>query len=236
MITSFKPLKKADINDMLALIESMMEILEALDEGIIPDNHDYTRNHLKTYLKSLVTGQRGSLGRTRAGSWSVVPNDSGMDSDARVDFIFRPTYIATAVLSRALCEYPLIALSIPGYENALLTGMVFCSHRRLQGSGYENDIGAIDALRILALGKIPWLLNQHPEICTPLKTAIDEVAQGMAKSLLGDTAVGAWGEDYSEGFRSAIETIRLKNDVDFMSDLAEAKRNPEVITKDDLLW
>lgn len=236
MINNFRHLDTVDIPDMLALIDSMMEVLESLDEGLVPNDSDYTAEQLKGYLESLVTGQRGSLGRTRPGSWGVVPDDDGMDSDNRVDFILRPTYIATATLSRALCEYPLLALSIPHYEEALLSGMVFCSYRGLRGHGYEADEGAIDALRILSLGKVPWLLNRHPEACPDLKVAIDGVANDMAERLLNGTAVGLWGEDYSEGFRSAVETMRLKNDPDFMASLEESRRSPETVSKDELPW
>lgn len=236
MIRKFVHLDQVDIPAMAALIDSMMELLEALDEGLIPDDSHYTSKDLAGYVESLVHGQRGSLGRTKPGSWGVIPDDAGMDSDARVDFIFRPTYIAVATLSRILCEYPMIALRIPGLLDALLTGMTFCSHRGLGGHGYETDAGAIDALLTLSLGKVPWLLARHPEACPPLKLAIDEVADDMARRLLAGSAVGAWGEDYSEGFRSAVETLRLKNDPEFMAALEEARRSPSTVSKEDLPW
>jgi hypothetical protein len=236
MMTSFEYLDRVDTRAMSELIESMMDVLESLDEGLIPNDSDYTLEHLQSYLTSLVRGQRKRLGRTRSGSWAVVPDDAGMDADARVDFIFRPTYIATATLSRALCEFPLLALSILNYRRALQTGMRFCSHRSLQGHGYEADSGAIDALRILSLGKIPWLLHRHPDACPELKAAIDDVANGMAQRLLDGNAVGMWGEDYSEGFRSAVETLRLKNDQDFMASVELARRDSTTLSKDDLPW
>jgi hypothetical protein len=45
-----------------------------------------------------------------------------------------------------------------------------------------------------------------------------------------------WGEDYSEGFRSAVETLRLKNDQDFMASVELARRDPTTLSKDDLPW
>ena len=89
---------------------------------------------LAGYLTSLVEGQRESLGSTMPGSWAVVPDDDGMDSEMRVEVIFAPTYIATATLARCLCDYPLIALAIPRYREALQTGMLFCASRNLQGT------------------------------------------------------------------------------------------------------
>ena len=236
MIRKFTHLGQVDINAMNALIDSMMELLEALDEGLVPNDVDYTADALAVYVKSLVDGQRNSLGRTVPGSWAVAPDDSGMDSDARVDFVFRPTYIAVATLSRVLCDFPLLALDISGFSNALLTGMYFCSLRGLRGHGYETDAGAIDALRTLSLGKVPWLIGRHPNACPALKTAIDEVADDMADRLLEGTAIGMWGEDYSEGFRSAVETLRLRNDPEFMAALKEARRNPHTVSKEELPW
>jgi hypothetical protein len=217
MIREFAHLDRVDIGAMDALIDSMMELLEALDEGLVPNDTDYTLEDLGAYVESLVRGQRGSLGRTKPGSWAVAPDDAGMDSDARVEYIFRPTYIAVATLSRVLCEFPLTAMRVPGYLDSLLTGMTFCSYRGLRGHGYEADVGAIDALRTLSLGKVPWLLTRHPEACPPLKSAIDDVADDMARRLAAGTAVGMWGEDYSDGFRSALETLRSKNGLEFMA-------------------
>ena len=235
MIKRFQHFDHVDIPTMQGLINAMMEVLELLDEGEIP-NSDYDIHDLENYLESLVKGQRGSLGRTKSGSWGVVPNDAGMDSDARVDFIFRPTYIAVATLGRALCEVPLLAIAIPGYAEALRSGMQFCSYRNLRGSGYEADEGAIDALRTLSLGKVPWLLHRNPEASPELKEAIEQVAEDMAHRLEHRSAVGVWGEDFSEGFRSAIETLRLKNDPEFMKALGEAKRNPDAAPRSDLPW
>jgi len=49
----------------------------------------------KRFLESLVTGQRESLGRTKPGSWSIAPDDTGMDSDARVEYILMPAYFVS---------------------------------------------------------------------------------------------------------------------------------------------
>lgn len=236
MIKKFEYCETVDIPRMQRLLGSMQELLEALDEGLVPDRADYTEGDFADYLKSLVQGQRGSLGRTSPGSWAVAPDDSNMDADARVEFIFQPTYLATATLARGLCENPLLALGIPGFREALQSGMKFCSHRALAGHGYEADEGAIIALRALSLGRVPWLLNRHPEFCPELKTAIDDVARDMAERLAAGTATGGWAEDYSEEFRSAIETLRLKNDPDFMRSLAEARQDPTKLSEGDLPW
>jgi hypothetical protein len=236
MIKRFRFLHTVDISLMLKLVSDMQDLLEALDEGLVPNKSDYSHEDLRAYLGSLIRSQRKSLGRTKPGSWSVAPDDEGMDSDARVDFIFRPTYVTTATLSRSLCDYPLIALSLKGYSEALHSGLIFCTYRGLRGHGYEADEGMIDAFRILSLGKVPWLLNHHPDFCPKMKNILDEVAADMKRRLETAETTGVWGEDYSEGFRSALETLRLKNDPDFMKSLSDARSDTEKFGREDLPW
>jgi len=198
------------------IVASMKELLDALDRGMVPNDTDYSLNDLAGYLTSLVEGQRGSLGRTMPGSWAVVPDDDDMDAETRDSRIFTPTYIATATLARCLCDHPLTALAIPGYREALQTGMLFCAARNLQGHGYDDILGAVDALGILSLGKVPWLLNHRPDFCPELKASIDEAARYMAKCLHDGTATGSWGEDYTDGFASVLERLRVTNDLDYL--------------------
>ena len=216
MIKRFQQRDVGDHQGVPDIIASMKELLDALDGGTIPNDTDYSLDDLAGYLTSLVEGRRGSVGRTMPGSWAVVPDDDGMPSDARVELIFTPTYIATATLTRCLCDLPLTALAIPGYREALRTGMLFCASRNLQGHGYDATDGVIDALGILSRGKVPWLLHRHPDFCPELKAAIDEAVTYMARSLAEGTATGAWGEDYTDGFTAVLETLRVTNDLDFM--------------------
>lgn len=236
MIKEFTFSRSVSIEEMGARCSDMLEVLELLDEGGVGDGKLYSLQDLEAYTRSLVIGQRESLGRTVPGSWSVAPNDDAMDSDARVEFIFVPTYIAVATLSRVTCEFPLLPPTIPTYLDALKKGMVFSALRGLAGHGYEADLGAIEALRILSMGRVPWLLHRHAAFCPELRSAIDGVANDMARRLVQGTAVGAWGEDYSEGFRSAVETLRLTNDLDFMESLRAARSDSTTVSDKDLPW
>jgi hypothetical protein len=159
-----------------------------------------------------------------------------MPSDARVDFVFRPTYAAVATLSRTLCDYPVLAVRTPRFLLTLKQGMKFATYRGLAGHGYEADKGAIHALRILSLGKVPLLLQQHPELCPALAKIIREVAESMQERLSAHSAFGIWGEDLSEGFRQAIETMRLVNDPEFMRSISEARQDRSVIRRKDWTW
>lgn len=133
MLTTFTHFQVANVDEMTVRLAEMREVLELLDEGNVGPGHSYSLSDLDAYVRSLVAGQRESLGRTIAGSWSVAPTDDGMDADARVEFVFVPTYLAVATLSRTMCEFPLIPPSVPNYAESLNDGMRFASLRRLRG-------------------------------------------------------------------------------------------------------
>jgi len=99
---------------------------------------------------------------------------------------------------------------------ALQTGMLFSAGRNLQGHGYDATAGAIDALGILSLGKVPWLLHRHPEFCPELKASVDEAAAYMARCLDEGSAAGSWGEDYAVAFASVLESLRVRNALEYL--------------------
>ena len=168
MLKEFSVLSNVNTSALFSFNESLQSILKALDKNTIFSDNYYSYDSYRILLKSFIDGQRDFIGQIKPGSWSIVPNDKGMDSDARVEFVFIPTYLVTAILSRTLCEYPLLAISIPGYSDALHKGMMFCSYRHLRGHGYDAISGMIDSLKILSMGKVPWLLEHYPNFCPEL--------------------------------------------------------------------
>lgn len=239
MITKFTVLDSnlVSISILDSFNEELKLILESIDSGTIFSSGLYSKADFRNLLESFVKGQRGSLGKTKKeGSWSIVPNDTDMTSDARVDFIFMPTYLVTAILSRIFCDYPDIAKSITGYTNALKKGMKFCSYRDLQGHGYEGDAGAAEALTILSIGKVPWLLENNKDFCPELLKSIQNVVKNMKSRLDSGTASDEWGCSLQEEFSSALETLYIKNDKETYEALKNADNDKELIKEEDLKW
>ncbi len=236
MLRRFKPLKTVNLQAFDKFNQDLSDVLDELDAGNIISRETYSVSMYKHFLESLVTGQRDSLGHTKPGSWSIVPNDDYMDSDARVEYIFTPTYLVTAILGRTLCEYPILALSIPNYEQALKQGMLFCSYRNLSGHGYDMARGKAKALSILALGKIPWLLERHKKFCPELYRVIREVTKEMKERLDTGTARDAWGGDLQEEFNDALVTLSIKNDQELYETIITTDENSELYHEEDLKW
>jgi hypothetical protein len=229
----FKVFAEHDIKNMSSFVNIMYEYLYLLSED---ENKNFNNNGLSFYLQSIVAGQRDKLvGGTKAGSWCLAPDDL-MDSDARVDFIFNPTYLAVATLSIAKLNHPSITSEIDNYDDCLRKGLKFCTYRKLKGHGYDSIIGMLDAFKVLSLGKVPTLLHKNPELCIELKNILDDVANAIALELEKTDAHGLWGEDYSEGFSSALETMYLLNDEYFQSVFKSSATDAYTIKKDQLKW
>lgn len=205
-----------DSSEMGRIVAEMKEVLVALDTGEIPNQTNYTTQDLTGYCTSLIQGQRGSLGnrggRSAHGSWCVAPHNE-MPGDARVDFIHMPTYIAVATLSRVLMDFPWIAIQIPGFERSVKRGLQFCTYRKLHGAGYESIRGIFDAIEILALGKVPLLLEVAPQFSPPLREIFVEVTRRILEDVSSENTPErqekrkSWSGDYSQGYPAALEAL-----------------------------
>ena len=236
MILEFKPIGTIKIDVLVNFNNELKDILESIDDETLFSERNYTKDEFTTLLKSFVQGQRDSLGKTKEGSWSIVPNDDGMDADARVEFIFQPTYLVTAILSRIKIDFPEIASSIPNYDFALKKGLHFCTYRNLCGHGYGADQGVADALTILSMGKVPLLLESDKNLCPKLLRTIQDVTKKMQLRLMTGTAKGQWGEDLQENFSSALETFYIKNDKKTYESIISTDKNSTLIDEEDLEW
>ncbi len=171
-----------DISGLQALVDGMRAVLEGLEARTLPDDRDYTCEDLRAYLRSLVRGQRGELslgsgcGHVEAGSWSVNVDCDHMPSDARVDFVFFPTYLAVATLSRCVLQFPLLAATVEGLAPALRRGLEFACARRLQGHGAEAEADRERALNQLYMGWVPLLLWQNTDFCPPMAALLEETS------------------------------------------------------------
>lgn len=230
MIKEFKIDEDFDTIKASQQVKKMKKILEKLASNEIPNESTYTKSDLTNFCKSLITNQRNDLKSIKPGSWCIVPTEvveEGMPSDARVDFIYFPTYIAISILTRVLIDYPEIAQQIPNYEEVLKKGYKFSTYRKLSGHGYDADLEMIEAIRILSMGKVPEFLASNPEFSPELFKVLKEIKRRLEISIRNGRTRGPWGQDYSEGFK---EVIRMLKPLDVRD-----RRNPRIGPNDELI-
>lgn len=94
-----------------------------------------------------------------------------MPSDARVDFVYVPTYCLTASLIALIAQYPLLLEQNPVVLSTLKRGLYASSGRNFVGAGYDQIDGLLDTMEIFAHAPVSIFLKTHSDIC-PKFTAL----------------------------------------------------------------
>jgi hypothetical protein len=137
MIKEFKSVSSAEnhqVQKALSLKKELEIFFEKLMKKKLPSK-DYSLRDLKAFVISLINNQRKKDGFWREnGYWSLLPAGMYMPKDARVDFVYEPTYIAISILTIFLKRYPQEALVIDRYIDSLHDGIYFASTGNLKGA------------------------------------------------------------------------------------------------------
>ena len=100
------------------------------DETTLDENYPLT--NIEILCTSLVQKQIASPDESE-GYWSFLPDGIPGETDARVEFVMDPTYLAISILTKFMITYPEITKRILGYEVALKRGYKFATQRELRG-------------------------------------------------------------------------------------------------------
>ncbi len=165
---TFTWVENGDIEAMQSQVSAMENLLNALVEDLIP-NSEYSEATLRHFLNSLLNGQRNEMNLLKKGSWAVIPDEDRPPPDIRVDFVFKPTYLAVALLNLCRRRWPNWFSEESEYLNRIKKGLWFCTLRKLKGAGYSTREGQIEAIRILAKGQVGQSLSESPELCPELR-------------------------------------------------------------------
>ena len=95
--------------------------------------------------------------------WGLDEPDS-MPSDARVDFFYTPTYLATAFIIKATLIYPDL-LESEDVKNKLIKALLGSTARNFSGHGYESIDGKVDAMKIFIAAGTGTFISMHPYFC-----------------------------------------------------------------------
>ena len=127
------------------------------------------------------------------GSFKLV-DSFRIESDARVDFCYMPTYICTAILMKALM-YDRSGTSTLVKE-ALSTGLKVCCGRGLAGHGYDSFRGKTEALKVFMEAGLREFLLLYPDLCRDFTDMIGAISEEFAdREARGDYLAG-WGTDF----------------------------------------
>ena len=129
-------------------------------------------------------------------------------SDARVDFCYMPTYLATATLMKAYLTDP-ESFTIKEIS-ALSSGLKMSTARNLRGHGYEGLKGQIEALNIFMKAGLNEFLDLHADICPEFSEMIEKIISGFEDMESQGKFTGSWGESYEDDIRAINQYFRQR--------------------------
>ena len=126
----------------------------------------------------------------------IPPNEDikHMPSDARVEFIYLPTYTLAAYLIHCKMILKDLFTNDPELEQGFKQILLACTARNMTGHGYEELEGLVDALEIFLETPIKAFLTEHgseyPDFAKCLQNAIQTL-----HAITGGEAHSPWGKD-----------------------------------------
>ena len=152
-----------------------------------------------------MAGIRSIVEFQREDGFFALLEDFWVPSDARVDFIYIPTYLCSAVLMKAYRTDPGLFEGAVG--RALARGLDCCTGRGLSGHGYEGLREQIRAVDFFLTAGVMDFLSDHPDMSRKFTEMFDRIGGQFAMMVHKENFRGAWGEDYGEDIRRVDEAL-----------------------------
>ena len=127
-----------------------------------------------------------------------------MPSDARVDFFYKPTYLGSAIIMKAILDCPELLKEHRNVIRALLLG---CTGREFRGHGYDDLRGVIEAFRIFTAADCIKFIFKYPEVCKEFTGLYTETMKMLEKRISKLSVSNYWGENYREEIREVLKMV-----------------------------
>jgi len=146
-------------------VEEFEQILSKLEQDYLELlEGKVEEKELRSYLRKMIKDQKPLEKNPDMGFWGL-DDPAEMPSDARVDFFYKPTYYATAIMIYSLLHYPEITKGLPALLFTLERAMLASTGRKFYGHGYERFEGELDAMLIFAKADTHTYVMKKPYFC-----------------------------------------------------------------------
>lgn len=205
------PVKGNNTEELYRISDDWLQRLKIL-RCVYTEINSADQNSFAAFTKYLIENQRvqdKAANLNADGSWAI-PEDVDMESDMRIDFVYFPSYIATAFLCLVKQKLPSIADGFPNFDEVLKKGLDFCARRNLQGHGYGAAQESLVAIEYLSLGEVFSFTQESPNISIKFNRATDKARDAIKSKLKDNRGWSSIDED------RAVLSLKLLdgNDVD----------------------
>ena len=157
------------------------------------------RNQLKELCSEFVKTQNKDKFE---GFWPIILDDY-MPSDARIDFLYWPTYYITMAM---MVGYMMkLNDEIEGFDNAFKLGLEACTKRNFRGYTYEAQDGRIKVLSMFIESGLFVFLKENKNLCPRFNVCIRRIFKEMQERLDQGNTICDLGIDYEEEFKNILK-------------------------------
>lgn len=198
-------------------IDTWMESNFKLEQDLL----ELARGNVKeqevlTYLTALC-GSLEVIENGKLGEMLFLKYDepNTMPADARVDFVYRPTYLAATIMMTAYCRYDAVRTD-KVFVDTLRKVLNATLGRGFAGAGYESTEGLLDTLYIFAEGSAVHFIEVYPEINEHFTKQLNEAITYLQTQICAGKVINAWaGKDtYSKRGKEIMEMLQNRNNTE----------------------
>ena len=158
MTFEFNPTGAADVSAWIRSNIKLLSDLREIASNAVPEGEIIV--YLHDMVQALKTVDNDAC---RKMLFLMYDDPSTMPADARVDFVYHPTYMAATIMITAMNRFASV-LNNSVFREAAAKLLEATLARSFLGAGYDDYTGFLDTLEIFAIGDTLDFVNKYPSI------------------------------------------------------------------------
>ena len=141
---------------------------------------------------------------------------SSMPADARVEYVYKPTYIAATILMTAMIRFEKIAAN-DTFRKTTHDVLEAAMGRNFLGAGYDEYVGLMETLKTFAQGETLSFIEKFRAINEDFACKFEETLAFLETDICSGKIKDAWsGEDYSVQGNEVLAMYQAKNESNYV--------------------
>lgn len=140
-----------------------------------------------------------------------LSSDCHMPSDARVDFLYRPTYACCQIMMRALLGGKLSDEQGQRVKTALSRGLAFSCGRGLNGHGIEDLERQCEDVADFGHAGITEIVERYPMLCPEFFSLINKIGDEYVERIANGDVIYYFGSNLAQKILTAAESLGRTN-------------------------
>ena len=136
------------------------------------------------------------------GAWSKL-EDYYIDSDCRVEYLYNPTYYASAILM--VIDNSIGLEMVDGAKEALEKGLLFATGRNLSGHGYSSMEDQMRNMKCFENAGVYQWFSVNQECADEFKQMWEDIIRRCRCRIAENKVVADWNRDFSKEFKERID-------------------------------